>query len=951
MTLDVPIMAEVDVLVVGGTTGAVQAALAARRQGARVFCLTPFTYFGEDIGAYLQLWPAAADVAADTLGRALFPGYPAALPSPLHVKRTLERALMAHDIPFLFQCHPVQVVYDRQDRLAGLVLANRSGFQVIAAKAIIDATERALVARLAGAAFRPHRPGAYPAEHIVVGAAGNDGRLTVAEQPVAVTANGKSYPAFRLCQSMEMPGCGPGEFAAAEVGMRRSGWHSRQVLAAETISLYLDDTLVTGRTAAAFSAAAPAALESVTCPAAPVLVLGAYADVRRDRVRDFLALGHQLALGETAGPAAAALAAGSNAGRPDKTTAGPAHAEPDRVRYDRYFRLAGRRTVTFDLNTLPRLKTCEVVVAGGGTGGASAGIAAGRAGARTLVLEQLHGLGGVGTEGQIGSYWFGNRVGFTDEMDQGVARMGGSQDPQSKPEHWNLEWKKQWLLNAATDAGAEVWFGTACVAAARTGNRVCGVVAASPYGLGLITAEVVIDATGNADVVAAAGGRTAQASPEQLAVQGTGMSPATPEVHDANTDYLFSDDSDVVDATCTFVVGREKFAHAFDLARLVNTRERRQIVGDFTLQPPDFYAGRTYADTITIARSNFDTHGFTIHPLFLMQIPDEEPIFAKVPYRCLLPAGLEGVLVTGLAISAHRDALPVVRMQPDVQNQGYAAGLAAAQAVRAGCTPRQLPIRPLQQALVDKGILPAQVLTETDAFPGPAVADSAAASPVPIDTPRELGLVFADPAGYLPRLRRDYAANADGERRRQLAQLLALLGDATGLESLLAAVDGAAWDKGWHYTGMGQFGRSCSPLDATIIALGHTGRREALPALLRKLETLQADAAFSHVRAVCVALERLPCREAAPLLERLLEQPGVAGHAKADCRTALAGLPAETNDTSRRNQELKELFLARALTACDPDNARARGILAAYTAGIHGHYARFAAFPVAGRAR
>ena len=33
---------------------------------------------------------------------------------------------MAQDIPFLFQCHPVQVVYDRHDRLAGLVLANRS---------------------------------------------------------------------------------------------------------------------------------------------------------------------------------------------------------------------------------------------------------------------------------------------------------------------------------------------------------------------------------------------------------------------------------------------------------------------------------------------------------------------------------------------------------------------------------------------------------------------------------------------------------------------------------------------------------------------------------------------------------------------------------------------------------------------------------------------------------
>ncbi|MFA5204673.1 MAG: FAD-dependent oxidoreductase [Lentisphaeria bacterium] len=948
MKIDIPIMAEVDVLVVGGTAGAVQAALAARRNGARVFCVTPFSYLGEDVCAWFRFWPDPAGLTAaggDRLGAQLFPEYPAALPSPLHVKRTLERALLAQNISFLFLCHPVQLLHDAQGRPAGLVIANRSGFQAVAAKVIIDATERALVARLAGAAFRAHRPGCHWAERIVVGAAGNDRRLTVEELPVPVTANGKSHPAFRLRRQVDMPGCGPAEFAAAETGMRRSCWHPGQVVTAEKCLLIVEDSLVTAQTVADFSAAAPAALAAVTCPAAPILVLGAYADVRRDRVAEFLELGHQLALGDSVGVAAAGLAADSRAGLPVRAAVASAAADtrPEIVRCDRYFRFAGAPTVPFDLNPLPRLAACEVLVVGGGTGGAAAGIAAGRAGARTLVLEPLPALGGVGTEGQIGDYWFGNRVGFTDEMDQAVARMGGPQAPPAKLESWNLEWKKQWLLTAAAEAGTQLWFGTAGVAAARDGDRVCGVVAAGPYGLGLVTAAAVIDATGHADVVAAAGGPVTQAVPEHLAVQGAGLSPATPEVNCANTDYLFSDDGDVVDATCAFVLGREKFGQAFDLARMVNTRERRQIVGDFTLQPPDFYAGRTYADTITIARSNFDTHGFTIHPLFFMLPPDEEPVVVKVPYRCLLPAGLEGVLATGLGVSAHRDALPVVRMQPDVQNQGYAAGLAAARAVRAGCTLRQLPMRPLQQALVEKGILPARVLTETDALPVPAAA--AAAAPVPIGTARELGLVFADPAGHLPRLRRDYAACTDPERRVRLAQLLAFLGDAGGAESLLAAVDGAAWDGGWNYTGMGQFGRSCSPLDARIIALGRTGSRAALPVLLRKLETLPPDAAFSHVRAVCTALERLPCREAVPLLERWLQHPGAAGHARADCQAAVAGLPKETNDTGRRNAELKELFLARALVACDPGNVRGRAILAAYAAGVHGPYARFALAP------
>ena len=216
----------------------------------------------------------------------------------------------------------------------------------------------------------------------------------------------------------------------------------------------------------------------------------------------------------------------------------------------------------------------------------------------------------------------------------------------------------------------------------------------------------MVDATGSADVAAAAGAPTTGITDEHVAVQGTGLAYVSPDMFYNNTDHNFSDDNDVVDATSFLVTTKEKFRDEFDLGQLVDTRERRQIVGEITLGPADFLAQRTFPDSICLSSSNFDTHGFTIHPLFLVKPPDKARMWVYVPYRCLLPRGVEGVLVTGLGVSAHRDAIPVIRMQPDVQNQGYAAGLAASMAARGGVPLREIDIKKLQRHLVEIGNLP-----------------------------------------------------------------------------------------------------------------------------------------------------------------------------------------------------------------------------------------------------
>ena len=51
----------------------------------------------------------------------------------------------------------------------GIVMANRAGRQAVVAKTIIDATDRAAVARLAGAKFRPYPAGVQTFRRVVIG--------------------------------------------------------------------------------------------------------------------------------------------------------------------------------------------------------------------------------------------------------------------------------------------------------------------------------------------------------------------------------------------------------------------------------------------------------------------------------------------------------------------------------------------------------------------------------------------------------------------------------------------------------------------------------------------------------------------------------------------------------------------------------------------------------------
>ncbi len=155
----------------------------------------------------------------------------------------------------------------------------------------------------------------------------------------------------------------------------------------------------------------------------------------------------------------------------------------------------------------------DVVIAGGGPGGCAAAIAAAREGARTLLIESMGQLGGMGTSGMIPAW-----CPFSDAekiIYRGLAekifnesKKGVSHEPAGKLDwvHINPEHLASVYDRLVIEAGVTVLFFSRVVAVEKSADdTVDAVVIANKSGLVACKARVYIDATGDGDLAAWAG--------------------------------------------------------------------------------------------------------------------------------------------------------------------------------------------------------------------------------------------------------------------------------------------------------------------------------------------------------------------------------------------------------------------------------------------------------------
>lgn len=991
---EIPLVVQADVVVVGGSGGAVAAAVEAAKNGAKVFLVSPRYYLGDDMAGVLRLYLEKDEVPQSPLAKALFEGGNKPKEGsdelvrviPYGVKETLDQALIKAGVQFIYASMVTDVLRDADGKLCGVVIANRSGRQAIAARTIIDATERATVARLAGATFTPYPAGVQKFTRIVVGAPGiaaktgkgitsreiKPGYDPTFQHPGAnreKKEKGLVYPIIEYTLEIPMADGSYKSFANAEQIARDLTYDSLQQNESERLFQVPPDQMKGIKSAAGawkgvnalpVEAFQPAGLDNL-------YVLGGCADVSREQAAKMLRPLALMDLGTKIGGAVTKTGAIKNPISVAAVKSGKAAVFGEIKEVLKGFRpMLNEKfpTVAQGDSDLPVLGEYDVVVVGGGTSGAPAGIAAARKGAKTLVLEYQYGLGGVSTEGFIFSYHHGNRVGFTEEVTAGSGQYDvGKTFPSNTPpgvvaaekRFWEGSIRMEWFRSELRKAGGELWFGTIGCGAVVKDGRVTGVVVVTPQGRGIVLAKTVVDATGNSDVAFAAGAECRSIGSEELAFQGVGLSFREMPWRHVNSDFTIADECDLLDVWNVFVYSKAMNHGAFDMSTFLNSRERRRIVGDYSLDVTDIMARRLFPDTIVQASSNMDTHGFNIHTLYWLGCPENaKEYYAAVPYRCLLPKKLEGILVTGLAISAHRDAMPYTRMIPDMQNQGYASGYAAAMAAEAGLTPRQINVRQLQEHLVSIGVLEKKVLNAKDPFPVSEARLQQAVKDLPgcltkLGSREEevsfiaRGIVLSD-SRSIPLLKQALTSDVSVDDRHQYAVALAVMGDASAADFLFSELKAdKQWDKGWFFSGAGNIrdGIYYSKQDVLIQALGHLQYRDALPVIIEKAGSLTPKDAFSHIRAVAMALETIGDPAGADVLAKLLRQPGMSGWSTDTLDKSLA---VQKNDQRKTAKELsfREIMLARALYRCGDKDGLAKGIIEQYAKDYRGIFARHA---------
>ncbi len=386
----------------------------------------------------------------------------------------------------------------------------------------------------------------------------------------------------------------------------------------------------------------------------------------------------------------------------------------------------------------PVIDQVDVLVAGGGPAGIAAALSAAHGGARTMLVERFGYLGGMITGANVvavlgcGDGYVPKARGVTLEIRQRLEKLGAVTAAHECGDYSVdaevLKWQAAELL---LEAGVIVRLHTLACEPVMEEGRVTGVLMESKSGRQAVRATVVVDATADADLAWRAGCRCDNASHEVtlvLSIAGVDkqkveeFSRRSLEKYQAVVDEATRLNGgvmlghtrllkgiDVTDAVALtqaeIQLRRECFAALAHLkahmpgyrdARVgltfpqLGVRLSRRVRGEYVLTDDDLRSSRHFNDCIARLGVYFPEWG----PTYAIQGLDYD-----LPYRCLIPKTVDGLLVVGRCISADYVTANTMRLIVPCLATGQAGGVAAAIAAHDNCSVRRVPIPALRTML------------------------------------------------------------------------------------------------------------------------------------------------------------------------------------------------------------------------------------------------------------
>lgn len=410
---------------------------------------------------------------------------------------------------------------------------------------------------------------------------------------------------------------------------------------------------------------------------------------------------------------------------------------------------------------VPLVGEYDLVVAGGGMAGVSAAVAAARRGARTLLVERLEQLGGLGSSGGVGnfSYHGGPPIaqgGVFDDIWQGLRSCHALGEehgfpPTSSPHFYNQPFDHAVLPIVLEElvlaAGAELLYGTDVIGARVDSGRVTEAILQNRSLDQAVRATVFLDATGDGILSRHAGARTLPLAESEhpelikpsamifLVRKGSDHEVELPNrERDHVPDYslwsephrialkmrLFHCDFDTgtgrgtTDAVIAF---RRQIAATVAAFRSRGGRLDGSEAGAGIERPADFTFGYAapmmglresrrvegdYALTgadVRAGRKFADSVCYGKSVLDSHRYREIVPPY-QIPYRSLLVRGIENLCVAGRCFSCERLALSSARVMATASLMGQACGVAAALAVRARAPIRAVGAREVREQLI-----------------------------------------------------------------------------------------------------------------------------------------------------------------------------------------------------------------------------------------------------------